>query len=69
MDSIKKGSGSEGLNGKLAYEPPKAMRLDDMREGEGVSCLSSGSGNASCQANGNSATFTCASSGNGVLDG
>jgi hypothetical protein len=63
MDSIKKGSGSEGLNGKLAYDPPKAMRLDDMREGEGASCIS-GSGNANCQSSGNSASFSCTLFGN-----
>ncbi|MEI6102825.1 MAG: hypothetical protein WCP70_02670 [Methanothrix sp.] len=64
MNNIKKGSSSEGLNGKLAYEPPMALRLDDMREGEGTSCSSSGSGNATCQTNGNLASSRCSTSGN-----
>lgn len=68
MDCIKKGSGSEGLSKKKAYEPPKALRLDDLREGEGAICIS-GSGNPTCQSSGNSAGFVCTSSGNGVTDG
>ena len=59
MNNKRKVSGSEGLNGKLAYESPKAMRLGDMRNGgaNGTSCspgsgfsgvCSTGSGASAC---------------------
>jgi len=57
MDCIKKGSGSEGSSKKKDYEPPKAMRLGDMRNGVGQSaCYASGSGDGViCDTAGNSA--------------
>ena len=39
MNNKRKVSGSEGLNGKLAYEPPKAMRLDDNRPVDDISVV------------------------------
>jgi hypothetical protein len=64
MDSIKKGSGCDGLSEKKAYEPPRAMRLGEMRSGAGL-CEASGSGDIECRSNGNSALGICFSSGNG----
>lgn len=62
MDHIKKGSGSEGLSEKKAYEPPRAMRLGDMRGGAGA--CEPGSGDfESCSGNGNYAE-ACNSAGN-----
>jgi hypothetical protein len=63
MDSKKIGSDSEGMNEKKAYEPPKAMRLGDMRGGVG-DCYESGSGDAWCDTSGNTATSGCYGSGN-----
>jgi len=65
MDSIKKRSGSEVLSEKKAYEPPRAMRLGDMRGGAGA-CESSGSGDSICDASGNAASSNCIVAGNGV---
>jgi len=58
VNCIKKGSVSEGNREKKAYEPPKAMRLDDVRNG--ADACDNGSGDASfCYQNGNSAGGTC----------
>ncbi|MEI6102828.1 MAG: hypothetical protein WCP70_02685 [Methanothrix sp.] len=66
MNNIKKGSCSESLNGKLAYDPPKAMRLNDMRSGAGgPGCFNTGSSNSSSCSTGSSASgLGCISSGN-----
>jgi hypothetical protein len=68
MNSIKKGSSSEGLSEKKAYEPPKAMRLGDMRNGAGQSSCFGGSGDGSgCFASGNLASGSCSDSGDTVV--
>jgi hypothetical protein len=48
---------------KKAYEPPRAMRLVEMRSGAGA-CDASGSGDYQCLGNGNSAIAACDNSGN-----
>jgi hypothetical protein len=64
MNTIKKESGSEGLSEKKAYEPPRAMRLGEMRGGAGA-CYGPGSGNGDfCSDNGNYAGL-CLNEGNG----
>ncbi|MEI6102822.1 MAG: hypothetical protein WCP70_02655 [Methanothrix sp.] len=66
MDCIKNGSSSEGSSEKKDYEPPKAMRLGDMRNGAGV-CSNTGSGDGeSCSGDGNSAAGGCFGDGNNV---
>jgi hypothetical protein len=65
MDSIKKGSGCDGLSEKKAYEPPRAMRLGEMKSGAGA-CYGTGSGDSHCEENGNSAA-SCFVSGNNAL--
>jgi hypothetical protein len=63
MECIRKGSGSEALSEKKAYEPPRAMRLGEMRGGAGA-CYGPGSGDGeSCSGNGNYAE-ACNSAGN-----
>ncbi|MDD4650661.1 MAG: hypothetical protein PHQ34_00370 [Methanothrix sp.] len=57
--------GSAESSEKKAYEPPRAMRLGDMRNGAGL-CESTGSGDASCIADGNSAGF-CSGEGSGFV--
>ncbi len=69
MNNIKKGAGSEGLNEKKAYEPPKAIRLGDMCDGEGRMCTSSGSGDSNCDTTGNSASLLCRTGNSGPNDG
>ncbi|MDD4650662.1 MAG: hypothetical protein PHQ34_00375 [Methanothrix sp.] len=54
MDRKKIVSDSEGLSEKKAYEPPRAMRLGDMRNGAGI-CGGTGSSDAECVADGNAA--------------
>jgi hypothetical protein len=56
MDSIKKESCRDGSSEKKAYEPPRVMRLGEMRNGAGF-CESSGTGDTSCLADGNSALY------------
>jgi hypothetical protein len=65
MDRQKIVSDSEGLSDKKAYEPPKAMRLGDMRGGSGA-CAGSGSGDSICDASGNAASSNCIVAGNGA---
>ena len=50
---------------KKAYEPPRAMRLGEMRSGAAL-CEGSGSGDSGCYGNGNSASVYCSASGSGV---
>lgn len=56
-------SSREESSEKKAYEPPRAIRLGEMRNGAGA-CAASGSGDASCEEDGNSAGF-CLGVGNG----
>jgi hypothetical protein len=65
MNSIDNSSSAESSE-KKAYEPPKAMRLGEMRNGAGL-CQSTGSGDASCISDGNAAGF-CTGDGNGYAD-
>jgi hypothetical protein len=66
MSNVVKESDSEGLSNKRAYEPPRAVRLDDVGNGAGA-CDGSGSGDHnSCSSSGNIAFYTCSSSGNNV---
>jgi hypothetical protein len=62
MNTIKKESGSECLNEKKSYEPPRAMRLGEMKSGAGD--CESGSGDSVCFESGNSASSGCYASGN-----
>jgi hypothetical protein len=66
MGSITKGSGSEGSGEKKDYEPPRAMRLGEMRSGAGA--CGTGSGDEGCLSNGNSAGV-CVENGNGGSGG
>jgi hypothetical protein len=69
MHDIKKETGNRGLGQKKAYEPPRAMRLDEMRNGAG-DCITNGSGDAdNCVVNGNSAGNVCDTSGNNARIG
>ena len=64
MAIIRKESCSECQGEKKAYEPPRAMRLGEMRNGAGA-CISSGSGDGDfCEGSGNSASGGCYGSGN-----
>jgi hypothetical protein len=59
MSNMKNESGSEGLGEKNAYEPPRAMRLEEMRNGAG-DCVQTGSGDSRmCASNGNSPGLDC----------
>jgi hypothetical protein len=66
MDSIRKGSGSKALSEKKSYEPPRAMRLGEMRGGAGA-CDPLGSGDSGCYG-GNNAVFTCDTGNSGPND-
>jgi hypothetical protein len=48
---------------KSAYEPPRAMRLGEMRNGAGL--CNTGSGDAGCYGDGNGPTSFCSNNGNG----
>jgi hypothetical protein len=49
----------DGLGEKKDYEPPKAMRLEEMRNGAG-DCVQTGSGDSGmCASNGNSPGLDC----------
>jgi hypothetical protein len=62
MGKIENVSGCKGMREKKAYEPPRAMRLGEMRNGAGA--CSPGSGDLeSCSGNGNYAE-ACNSAGN-----
>jgi hypothetical protein len=63
MDSIRKGSGSKALSEKKSYEPPRAMRLGEMRSGAG-DCESGSGDSLACFQSGNSALSGCFGSGN-----
>jgi hypothetical protein len=65
MNCTDNDSCGESLSKKRAYEPLRAMRLEEMRSGSG-NCYRSGSGDNFCDSSGNSAYTNCLGSGNSV---
>jgi hypothetical protein len=63
MHNVEKG---KDLSQKKSYEPPKAIRLGEMRNGAG-DCNPGSGDTIKCSAAGNSASWECASSGNSAI--
>jgi hypothetical protein len=63
MHNVEKG---KDLSQKKAYEPPKAIRLGEMRNGAGY-CNTGSGDNDECNTAGNSAVLQCTSSGNSAI--
>jgi hypothetical protein len=65
MNNLEKGKSSKELSQKKAYEPPRAMRLDEVRDGAAL-CANTGSGDSlNCVGNGNMPGLLCVLNGNG----
>jgi hypothetical protein len=60
MGSITKGSGSEGSGEKKDYDPPRALRLEEVKSGGGYNghCVSGTGPSEGCYG-GNNATTDC----------